>query len=60
MMPVPADPLAFRARVFGALCDDILDMDSGRSHKFGRTDALREIVRLGRCRRDAHLTQANS
>jgi len=36
----PTDPNALRARGIAALCDDIL----GNGPRFGRTDALRQII----------------
>ena len=43
MKPLPTDPFAFQARVFGALCDDLLDIASGQSSSCERTNALRQI-----------------
>jgi hypothetical protein len=45
MKPLPSDPLALRARVLGALCDDLFDLGAGRSRSFGRTDAMRAVVK---------------
>ena len=43
MKSLPSDPFAMQARVVSALCDDLFDIGAGRSDRFARTDALREI-----------------
>lgn len=43
MKPLPSDPYAFQARVFGALHADLFDIGSRKSSSFVRTDALLEI-----------------
>lgn len=45
MSPLPLDK---RDRVFGALCDDLIDIASGKAARFARTDAIREIIRTTR------------
>jgi hypothetical protein len=41
--PLPADPLAFQARIIGAFCDDLFDMAAGKSSSCERTNALRQV-----------------
>ena len=43
MKELPRDPYAFQARVFGALCDDLFDIASGKSAKCERTNAIRQV-----------------
>lgn len=43
MKPIPTDPSALQARVFGAMCADISDLGAGKARTFRRVDALREI-----------------
>jgi hypothetical protein len=43
MKPLPTDPMAFQARVFAALADDLFDIGAGRSKSCERTEALRQI-----------------
>ena len=45
MKPIPTDPSALQARVFGALCEDLFDLGAGKARTFRRVDTLREIRR---------------